>query len=334
MTKYLYYSFIVLIITLVVACEDDLTEPEEQTVFCNPADENGSYTIPGSIPFSPSTVPEFTKADVPQNSQIDGATVMAKLDVSTGKWEVADEYTSRFLSMAQLWTSFQNIVPQSRYQPRLQTLYIFGDKDVEVLGYAQHETDDLSQWSIGLYDVPFTDYNTLVGGYRIFVHTVAHEFFHLQSLDQSQLDPSTASASCDGVYADGLGCAKPSSYLLAFYNKFWKEGNKDPNISATYDPEAFVSRYASTNIREDIAESFANFVFLSRPTSADLVRCAKVDFFYDYAELVSIRTEIRKNFEKFGLENDRLIPDQQPASKGKARLSYRFYGLQRCGHSH
>jgi hypothetical protein len=58
--------------------------------------------------------------------------------------------------------------------------------------------------------------------------------------------------------------------------------------------DQFVDDYATTHPTEDIAESFAYFVFNPKPTG-NSVREQKVAFFYEYPELVELRANILGN---------------------------------------
>jgi hypothetical protein len=52
-----------------------------------------------------------------------------------------------------------------------------------------------------------------------------------------------------------------------------------------------VDDYATTHPTEDIAESFAYFVFSPEPTG-DSIKDQKIAFFYEYPELVKLRQSI------------------------------------------
>jgi hypothetical protein len=105
------------------------------------------------------------------------------------------------------------------------------------------------------------------------------------------------------------GCAKTNSYINLFYQKFWADIISDwDEIQYIEDDEEFyeqsdlfyekfqdrfVSIYSSTNIDEDIAESWTTFVLKDKPTG-ETISEQKILFFYDFSELVNIREHIRK----------------------------------------
>ena len=57
--------------------------------------------------------------------------------------------------------------------------------------------------------------------------------------------------------------------------------------------DRFVSAYSSTNIDEDVAESWTAFVLNDKPLGVTMSE-QKILFFYDFSELVDIRDHIRK----------------------------------------
>lgn len=74
-----------------------------------------------------------------------------------------------------------------------------------------------------------------------------------------------------------------------FKKEFW--GNKKDQ---QYHSSNFVSEYATTNAVEDLVESFVSFVMYDKPNSTSL-KDKKVQFFYAYPSLVTLRNELRKS---------------------------------------
>jgi len=64
-----------------------------------------------------------------------------------------------------------------------------------------------------------------------------------------------------------------------------------------YNEKDFVTEYASTNPGEDIAESFAFFVLRPKPSSSKKKSDQKMLFFFDYPELVKLRSYVRSRIE-------------------------------------
>lgn len=113
------------------------------------------------------------------------------------------------------------------------------------------------------------------------------------------------------TYTVDEGTLKEKAYLNQFYNKFWKPLAKDfsklnnPDLSeeelATLQENfykkyksQFVSDYAATNPVEDIAEVYRVFIMEAKP-KGNAIKDKKVQFLYNFSELVKFRTEIRKN---------------------------------------
>jgi len=134
------------------------------------------------------------------------------------------------------------------------------------------------------------------------IATLVHEYAHLITLNGTQINAQTAS--CSTLTLDE-GCAGDASYLQKFDEQFWSAYTDAPeatntdatvaNAFYTAHEDDFVSDYAATNVVEDIAESFMTFVLEDRPTSDSTV-ARKLDFFWQYPELVTIRERIRGEF--------------------------------------
>ena len=104
------------------------------------------------------------------------------------------------------------------------------------------------------------------------------------------------------------GCANPDSYINIFYQRFWADIlpefeqislieddterlDKMAEFSKKYSSR-FITTYASTNIQNDIAESWSAFVLLDKPASSE-ASMQKINFFYEFPELLNLRDEIR-----------------------------------------
>ena len=123
-----------------------------------------------------------------------------------------------------------------------------------------------------------------------FLATAVHEYGHELTLNKDQMDVSGLTDTAD--YND-IGLYLEDSYMKAFYDKFYADGKAREFYSY---PEDYVSEYAGTaGMFEDIAESFMQFVVSDRQT-ADTLAAQKVNFFYDYPELMQVREYIRSNF--------------------------------------
>src|SRR5690625_5686990 len=76
----------------------------------------------------------------------------------------------------------------------------------------------------------------------------------------------------------------------------WEAKDDYKDFFFTYENEFFNS-YQGTNPHEDIAESFSFFVMLNSEEIErnDDVKYQKLDFFYDYNELIDLRAAILEN---------------------------------------
>ena len=120
-------------------------------------------------------------------------------------------------------------------------------------------------------------------------HTIIHEFAHILTVNANQIDMRLERGDTCPTFELDEGCSEDNSYLFAFYEAFYENGNNDGD-------EAFVTDYASENIVEDMAESFTFFVLRDRPEGETIAQ-EKIIFFYNYDELVDMRADIRGNFE-------------------------------------
>jgi hypothetical protein len=91
-----------------------------------------------------------------------------------------------------------------------------------------------------------------------------------------------------------------TAYIKHFIDAFWDEKERtkarEKEKSDTYTEEEYVSDYAATNPGEDIAESFVDFILKTKPSGTSEAN-QKVQFFYDYPELVKLRSVMRSRIQ-------------------------------------
>lgn len=137
-------------------------------------------------------------------------------------------------------------------------------------------------------------------GEKEMLFTLIHEFTHILTLNVDQQENGVVESSCSQYFVDE-GCMSKTSYLNMFYSKFWegkyKENIDDPYKNYVKEENSFVTEYAATNSAEDIAESFALFVFNQKNNTPKTIADQKVNFFYDYPELVELRAEMRNKLK-------------------------------------
>ncbi|GEN45922.1 hypothetical protein [Alkalibacillus haloalkaliphilus] len=210
------------------------------------------------------------------------------------------------------WYVFSSVIP-NEFRPTLERVYWLDAQEQQLLAIYRPPDDSeilslvLSQY-VGDYDTPVKV-------------ILIHEFGHYLTLNSSEIDYS------NGLYEDDpslceeyltvYGCAKEDSYMNQFVGLFWSdlleeyeaidwsEESDDYREFFEKNENHFFNTYQGTAPEEDIAESFAFFVFLDsdRVETGDRVKYDKVSFFYQFDELVELRTEILENFYNLSLED-------------------------------
>ena len=224
-----------------------------------------------------------------------------------------------------MWSFVSSLLPRP-YLDQIDSFEVFTDGDDGALAAVVREEEDPTRWVLALDIVDaFTEEEEL--DTRDLPYSVLHEFAHMLTLSESQIvldEELLMSTLSDEAYAllsrkkeEGCaslyfvyqeGCAKQGSYINAFYQAFWKDDHAEiKEIDLIEDDEeyqealdrfyaenenAFVTPYAATSVEEDIAESFAAFVLGGKP-EGKLTKDLKINFFYTYEELASLRSLLR-----------------------------------------
>ena len=220
-----------------------------------------------------------------------------------------------FETHQQIWNYFSTLIPYE-FRPQLTEFTIFTDGESNTFAAVAQTYDDAELWGLEVDIADTSDYYYLS-------FTLVHEFAHLFTLAPSQVPPSLAifnNPEDNEIYLDeistcpnfhpGEGCSNGDSYINQFYNEYWaeiydewNEINLEEDEDLYYEKlddfynkyqDQFVTDYAATNPAEDIAESFGFFVFAEKP-AGDSIAEQKILFFYQFPELVEIRTEILNN---------------------------------------
>ena len=226
----------------------------------------------------------------------------------------------------EIWSNFVNLVPEA--DRNVSIFYLTTDGVGEIGGGVNRDLENLSKWHL-FYDI----YNSYPDGTfdaKSTIHTTIHEFGHILTTSSDQLDIdselvmllgndesefdeifATRSEECFPEYMSVDGCTKIDSYINQFHQRFWTDiiseweemqyiENDDKyyeQMNSFYQKYEgrFVSSYASTNVDEDIAESWTAFVLLEKPQDIRPMSDEKILFFYDYPELIELRYHIRNN---------------------------------------
>lgn len=214
------------------------------------------------------------------------------------------------------WHIFAALIPPDD-RAMVAQFNVFTDGYSNTLAGVSQSALDVSRWTLEVDVADLDDRHALL-------FTLVHEFAHLLTLNTAQALPDAdllrdpynpalqteKAALCPG-YFTGYGCSYEDSYMYLFHRRFWADVDDEwrdvdalqyqsddqlPYYNALYafyksHRDRFVDDYAVTHPTEDIAESFAYFVFSPKPPG-DSIRDQKVRFFYAYPELVRLRSHI------------------------------------------
>jgi hypothetical protein len=228
--------------------------------------------------------------------------------------ELEDERSDRARHEA-IWDYFAAIIPPQEREP-ISEFSIFTDGRSNHLAAVSPLFSDPKQWALQVDILDAENHYDLT-------YSLVHEQGHLLTLNAEQVPPSTAIfkfpenktvykqevAACP-QYFTGEGCSQPDSYINQFFTRFWPylypewqqiDLEEDEDTQATmlvefYEvyQDQFLSNYAPTSPVEDIAESWTYFILSPMP-ELNSIADEKILFFYEYAELVELRTQILKN---------------------------------------
>jgi hypothetical protein len=227
-------------------------------------------------------------------------TLSKKPKVSSAAYLKLQSNTARH---KQVWNAAKKLIPLS-YLSRISQYEVFSDGVDGTVGYVWSEQDMQKKWILSLDAADFFTSSGKLDEKQL-TEIVIHEFGHILTLSYDQIDKKASSAS---VYKAEVGYAKPKSYLNLFYQRFWKSTYKEwKAIDSIEDEEMssakllvflmehnswFVSDYAVYSPEEDIAESWLKFVSQGKPAGKTVAE-KKILFFYEFPELVKLRSEIR-----------------------------------------
>lgn len=210
-----------------------------------------------------------------------------------------------------IWDFYISIIPAEQ-RSMVKEFVIFTDgPEGDIGAWVNRPWDRLEEWQVG--------FDMLDSNYPLYLaDALIHETGHLITLNTLQIpyDESLTYTSkqdhpkCHSYFSN-YGCSLPGSYINRFYQRFWKnlyeewwEVEQEAQNAETFEEyqsmlepfyhghqDEFISRYAATNIVEDLAETWTFFVLNPKPDGEDIVT-QKVLFFYNFPELVTLREEI------------------------------------------
>ena len=177
----------------------------------------------------------------------------------------------------ELWDAFVLVIPEV-YLDRFTFFQVLDDE--ETSGYVYIDEDDDERFVLALNLIELDEPDELR-------HTIVHEFAHTVTINAAQIDVRLERGGTCPTFELEEGCSESDSYIFAFYELFYADGEST-------NMDDFVTEYASENIAEDMAESFTFFILEDEERDGDSIADDKVNFFYNFSELVELRDEIRE----------------------------------------
>ncbi|WP_026593818.1 hypothetical protein [Bacillus sp. UNC437CL72CviS29] len=211
-----------------------------------------------------------------------------------------------------LWEMYRTLIP-AKYRESIKEFDIVTDGYDGVVAHVAPSMENQKEWVLSL--------DTLDSGINIdeVMKTLIHETAHVLTLNDTQIpvdkkyikafeedkDISSYKDKCENLFLQE-GCTKENSYINKFYESFWKqienewkekeiETNLEAQIQFFKDKQdQFVSEYSTTNVAEDIADTFTAFILQDskKVKEGTEMKYKKIAFFYQFPELVKMRTEV------------------------------------------
>lgn len=140
------------------------------------------------------------------------------------------------------------------------------------------------------------------------VRILIHEFGHMLTWNETDFVKSDNCAADRYHSIPFEECYNDDSYMTLFYEAFWKDydeqwlqtgyGTIEERL-AFYEEhkDSFVSTYATVHPYEDIAETFSHFMLTPYNDNPQTVPERKVNFFYQFPELVTYRAFVLKELK-------------------------------------
>lgn len=213
-------------------------------------------------------------------------------------------YAEDFDGHQAIWEQVVAVAGEQVATNEITSFRLYTDGVSNYLGWVVQEYD----WDTWLISLDVLDVENDPEEFRA---TLVHEVAHILTLDDSQMEVSgryydEQFHDCD-TYLNIDGCLAEDSYLHLFIESYWSDLLRVWERIDSYDEDEvynfyleyedqFVNDYAATNPEEDIAESFSYFVLWDYVDSTDIWR-QKINFFYDFPELVSRRDVIRSYYD-------------------------------------
>ena len=194
----------------------------------------------------------------------------------------------------ELWAAFMRMGTPGFVADRMVALRIAYTPSNETIAAVERVSVEPSQWMLTLNLAWELD---RAGYLRVLIH----EYAHLLTFDDGQVD---ADAQVCVTIVMQEGCLRVGADLHRFDARYWAPyGSQAPDPDSDSSKLAwsmyvrhsadFATPYAATNVAEDFAETFAEFVIRERPDPASGTWARKILFLWDEPAYVEIRERIR-----------------------------------------
>ncbi len=208
---------------------------------------------------------------------------LATYPVTDGEANIGD------VQHQKVWELFCKAIPR-QYRSRIVEFQLFTDGYSNILAYTAAMGEAGAQdntcfcITIDYYDA--FDENGQPRDQSKLLYTLVHEYGHVLLENETQIDLSRG----EDLY-DSAALVK-GSFRKRYFDAFWRDSYQSYLGSYWEKPENYVSGYAGNMFHEDIADTFAVFVFGSKPTKNSVAE-QKLRFFWEEQEMVTLRSEIR-----------------------------------------
>lgn len=261
--------------------------------------------------------------------------ITTKVEFNTsGELKIAQEDRARH---QEIWNRVATMIP-AEYLSKMDEFMLYWGEYTGSSGFVVETNPDLSKFIMGIA-IDFVDLDSPEGE-RNLNGLIAHEFGHILSLNDTQVDWTIGEEECQN-FNTGSGCSRPGSFMNTFFNANWADiwperqiiqdmdGNDD-EFFATYESR-FVSRYAGTNPTEDIAEVFSYFVMQDKlPTTGT----SKVEAMYANEELNALRIQMRSNIGLTTAKNTLVSAKANQSGNAKTKTILLVCGFAKSRRSH
>jgi hypothetical protein len=210
----------------------------------------------------------------------------------------------------EIWSLIKKVVPPN-YRTKMSEFLIYNGETSGSAGFVVQTQQDLSKWKMGIAINYANDQQELT-------YTVIHEFGHILTLNNDQVDASVTENACQNYFV-GEGCAKSDAYINKLQTQFWADiwneyqtaQNNQSGMEQFYNRHQarFVTQYAATNPGEDIAEVFAVFVTRNGGANGNSIAEQKIQLMHNHSELVELRNYIRGNLSARSRGVASLLPE-------------------------